>query len=132
MKFKIGDKAEFCKVVLESDIIKFAEITGDFNPVHIDESFATQTRFGARIAHGMMSASFICTVLGMQLPGIGTIHTTQHVEFKKPVYIGDALTVRLEVTEIINEKYLRLSSKVFNQTGDIVIDGYSVVLPPRT
>src|SRR5687768_14337450 len=101
MSFKIGDTAEFSKTISEYDIYQFAGITGDFNPMHVNEEYAKSSRFGKRIAHGMLTSSFICTVLGMKLPGVGTIHISQQLEFKRPVFIGDTVTVILNVTEIL-------------------------------
>ena len=132
MACQIGDKAEFSKTISEFDIYQFAGITGDFNPVHVNEEYAKTTRFEKRIAHGMLVSSFICTALGMKLPGTGTIHINQQLDFKQPVYIGDTITVQLEVLEVVNEKgHLKIRSDIFNQHGEIVITGFSVVKPPK-
>ncbi len=128
--YKVGDRASFSKTISESDIYQFAGITGDFNPMHVDEVYASGTRFGKRIAHGMLTSSFICTVLGMKLPGVGTIHISQSLEFLRPVFIGDTVTVRLEVTELMEKGRLKIRSEVFNQHGEAVIDGYSIVKSP--
>lgn len=134
MSIQPGDTATFSKTVSESDIYQFAGITGDFNPVHVNEVYAAKSRFGKRIAHGMLSSSFICTVLGTQLPGIGTIHTKQYLEFKAPVYIGDTVTVELTVDSLFNEnRYARLDCRIVNQDGKEVVTGYSEVkLPPTS
>lgn len=131
MSFKIGDTASFSKTISESDIYQFAGITGDFNPMHVDEEYAKQSRFGRRIAHGMLTSSFICTVLGMKLPGVGTIHISQQLSFMKPVFIGDTVTVQLEVMEILEKGHLRIQSQIQNQHGEMVVDGYSIVKPPK-
>lgn len=128
-----GDIASFSKTISESDIYQFAGITGDFNPVHVNEVYASESRFGKRIAHGMLTSAFICTVLGTQLPGVGTIHTKQYLEFKAPVFIGDTVTVTLTVQSIFKEgRYARLDCRIINQDGGEVVTGYSEVkLPPK-
>ena len=131
-ELKIGDVAEFSKTVSESDIYLYAGVTGDFNPAHINEDFAKQTFFKTRIAHGMLSAGFISTVIGNKLPGIGTIYVTQNLEFLAPVRIGDTITARVEIVDIVNEKNrVRLKTTCFNQEGTRVLDGEAVVSPPK-
>ena len=133
MNYHLGDKASFSKTISEGDIYQFAGITGDFNPMHVDEEYCRKTRFGKRIAHGMLTSSFICTVLGMKLPGVGTIHISQNLEFKSPVYIGDTITVELEIIEILPEKgFLKIRSNIYNQAAEIVVEGFSVVKPPKS
>lgn len=127
----IGQTAYFSKTIAEYDIYSFAGITGDLNKLHVDEEFAKQSRFGKRIAHGMLTASFICTALGTKLPGEGTIHIKQELEFLKPVFIGDTITVFLEAIEVMpNNKYLKIKSQVYNQYNELVVDGISIVKPP--
>ncbi|MFP8966057.1 MaoC family dehydratase [Pokkaliibacter sp. CJK22405] len=96
----IGMKDELAKTVTETDITLFAGITGDFNPVHINEEFASQTNFGQRIAHGMLAGGFISAVLGTRLPGPGAIYLDQSLSFKAPVHIGDTVVASAEVSEI--------------------------------
>lgn len=128
----LGKKAQFAKTISEFDIYSFAGITGDFNPVHVNEEVAKKSRFGKRIAHGMLSASFICTALGTKLPGEGTIHIKQELEFLRPVFIGDTITVQLEVLEIVGEKkYLKIASQIYNQHNELVVDGFSIVKAPK-
>lgn len=128
----LGQKASFSKTISEFDIYSFAGITGDLNKLHVDEEFARSSRFGKRIAHGMLTASFICTALGTKLPGEGTIHIKQEIEFLKPVFIGDTITVYLEAESILSDKnYLKIKSQIFNQDGELVVDGYSIVKPPK-
>lgn len=130
--FKVGDAAEFGKTISESDIYGFAGLTGDFNPAHVNEQYASQTPFKTRIAHGMFGAGLISAVLGMRLPGPGTIYLSQELKFLKPVRIGDTLTARVEVAEVIAEKRrLKLRTTVANQDGEIVIDGMALVMPPK-
>ncbi len=125
----IGNVASFSKTVSEHDIYTFAGVTGDFNPVHINEEEAKKSIFGRRIAHGMLTGSFISSVLGTRLPGEGTIYLEQNFKFKKPVYIGDTCTATVEVIEIINadKGIYKLDTKIVNQNGELVTDGYAVV-----
>lgn len=132
MIYNIGDSATFSKTISENDIYQFSGITGDFNPMHVDAEFAKKTRFGKRIAQGMLTSSFICTVLGMKLPGVGTIHVSQNLEFKKPVFIGDTVTVEVEVLEILDKGFLKLRTDIFNQDRESVVIGTAVVKPPRS
>jgi 3-hydroxybutyryl-CoA dehydratase len=128
----IGKKATFSKTIAEYDVYSFAGITGDLNKLHVDEEFAKTTRFGKRIAHGMLTSSYICTALGTKLPGEGTIHIKQELEFVRPVFIGDTITVELEVTEILAPKnYLKIQSRIFNQHHELVVDGFSIVKAPK-
>lgn len=130
--FQVGDAAEFGKTIAESDIYGFAGLTGDFNPAHVNEQYASQTPFKTRIAHGMFGAGLISAVLGMQLPGPGTIYLSQELKFLKPVRIGDTVTARVEVVEVMGEKNrLKLRTTCTNQEGDVVIDGYALVMPPK-
>ena len=129
---QIGDSASFTKTVTETDIIMYAGISGDFNPAHINAEAAKDSMFGQRIAHGMLSAGFISNVLGMQLPGPGTIYMGQELKFVKPVYIGDTVTATATVTEKIEEKNrLILETIVTNQKGEAVIKGTATVMPPK-
>jgi 3-hydroxybutyryl-CoA dehydratase len=126
---KIGDKASFSKTISEADIYTFAGVSGDFNPVHINEEFAKNGLFKTRIAHGFLVGSFISTVLGTQLPGPNTIYLAQELKFKAPVKIGETLTAECEVLEKNDEKkILKLKTTVRNQTGAPVIEGTATVM----
>lgn len=126
-----GQSAEFSKTVTESDVILFAGITGDFNPAHIDEVQAARSRFGGRIAHGMLSAGFISACIAMRLPGPGTIYLTQSLKFTRPVKIGDTVTARVEVLEWTESKRrARLGTTCRNQRGEMVIEGEALVMVP--
>lgn len=126
---KIGDSAEISKTISEADIYNFAGICGDFNPLHVDEEFASKTPFKKRIAHGMLGASLISTLLGTTLPGKNTIYMEQNLKFKAPVYIGDTITARIEVLELIQEKNIaKLKTEAYNQNGEIVIDGQATIM----
>ncbi|MFZ5596924.1 MAG: MaoC family dehydratase [Bacillota bacterium] len=128
---KVGDSASFSKTVSETDIYLYAGITGDFNGVHINSQLAAGSIFGERIAHGMLSAGFISTVIGTKLPGEGTIYMSQSLRFTAPVKIGDTVTATVEVLEKKDEKRrLRLSTVCTNQDGRKVIEGEALVQCP--
>ena len=125
---KVGDTASFSKTVTESDIAKFAEVSGDFNPIHVDAEFASQSMFKERIAHGMLVSGLISAVLGTQLPGANAIYLGQTLNFKNPVKIGDTVTATVTVAEKRDDKrILKLDTTVTNQRGDVVIDGGCVM-----
>ena len=126
----VGQKASFSKTVTESDIYLFAGITGDINPAHVNEAYASKTFFKGRIAHGMLSAGFISAVLGMQLPGPGTIYMEQNLRFLSPVRPGDTITATVEVVELDRAKNVALLHTVCtNQDGKQVVDGQAKVKP---
>jgi len=128
-ELQVGQAAEMAKTVTEADIAMFAGVTGDFNPVHVDAVAAAQSRFGERIAHGMLSAGFISAVIAMRLPGPGSIYLSQSLRFTKPVRIGDTVTTRVEVVEVIAPKRrLRLATVCRNQNGETVVEGEAVVM----
>lgn len=132
-ELKVGETAEFTKTVSESDIYLYAGVTGDLNPAHINETYAEKTYFKTRIAHGMLTAGFISAVVGNKLPGSGTVYVKQELSFLAPVRIGDTVTARVEVTEIMDEKKLaKLRTICNNQEGVKVLDGEAVVSPPRS
>ena len=129
MKFNVGDRAEITKTIDEADIQAFAEVTGDHNPIHLDETFAKTTRFGRRIAHGMLSASLISAVLANKLPGEGSIYLGQTLQFVAPVFPGDEVTARVTVKEIREDKpIVKLETVCVNQRGETVIRGEATVL----
>ena len=131
-EMKIGDHASVTKTVSETDVYLFAGITGDLNPAHTNEVAASKTMFKTRIAHGMLGAGFISAVLGMYLPGPGTIYMGQELKFTKSVHIGDTVTATATVEEIILEKNrVILDTTVVNQDGEIVIKGKATVMPPK-
>jgi 3-hydroxybutyryl-CoA dehydratase len=126
---QVGQAAEMAKTVTEADIALFAGVTGDFSPVHVDAVAASQSRFGERIAHGMLSAGFISAVIAMRLPGPGSIYLSQSLRFTKPVRIGDTVTTRVEVVEVMAPKRrLRLATVCRNQNGETVVEGEAVVM----
>ncbi|GBC76602.1 (R)-specific enoyl-CoA hydratase [bacterium HR08] len=130
---RIGASASWSKTITMADIRAFAALTGDENPLHVDEAFAQTTRFGRPIAHGMLVASLISTALSRHLPGPGTIYLSQSLEFVRPVYPGDTVTALVEVTEIRDDKpVVTLITRCVNQHGEEVVRGKAVVLAPGT
>ncbi|MHA2305071.1 MAG: MaoC family dehydratase [Candidatus Hodarchaeales archaeon] len=125
----IGQTAKYARTITETDIERFADVSGDHNPVHMDEEYAKTTIFKGRIAHGLLSASFISTVLASQLPGSGSIYLKQELNFLKPVRIGDNITTKVEVLEKdVEKKRVTLSTICINQESKIVIEGKAVVM----
>lgn len=128
---KVGEKASFSKTITESDIYIFAGISGDFNPMHVNEAYARQTRFKTRIAHGPLSQSLIAPVLGTKLPGLGTVALELFSRFKAPVYIGDTITASAQVSEKLQDKrWVRLKLTWVNQKNELVAEGTALVMPP--
>jgi len=125
---KVGDQASLSKTITEHDILTFAGVSMDFNPVHVDAEYAKNSLFKERIAHGMLSASFISAVLGTTLPGPNTIYLSQELKFTAPVKIGDTVTATVTVTEKRDDKrIIKLKTVVTNQRGEVVVDGNAVV-----
>jgi 3-hydroxybutyryl-CoA dehydratase len=128
-EIQIGDTANFSKTISEFDIYQFAGITGDFNPMHINEEFADKTIFKDRIAHGLLTGSFISTVLGMKLPGPNSIYLSQSFRFIAPVKVGDTIRATVEVIEKQDDKkFIKLKTQVWNQRKEIVVDGEALVM----
>lgn len=129
MKFNIGDSASISKTITDGDIQAFANVTGDHNPIHLDDDYAAKTRFGSRIAHGMLSASLISAVLANELPGAGSIYLSQTLTFVKPVFPGDTVTARVTVTGIRDDKpIITLETICVNQHNEPVLKGEATVL----
>lgn len=129
MKIKVGDSASFGKTLTESDINLYAGLTGDFNSIHINERDAAKGFFGGRIAHGMLPAGLISTVLGTKLPGDGAIYLSQNLNFLRPVMAGDTITAICKVVEILNEEkgIYKFETKCVNQNDQDVITGEAVI-----
>ena len=126
--YVVGDVETFSKTITEADIVLFAGLSGDTYPLHLDAEYAKSTRFGARIAHGMLSASLLSTVNALLLGTPGGIYVEQSIRFRRPVFIGDTLTARSEVAEIFHDKRrLRTACTIVNQHGKTVIDGAAVI-----
>ncbi|NPV27534.1 MAG: MaoC family dehydratase [Firmicutes bacterium] len=130
-EIKIGDKASVTKTISETDVYLFAGITGDFNPAHVNSEYAKATPFNQRIAHGMLSAGLISTVLGTKLPGPGTIYLEQQVSFLAPVFIGDTITAEVEVIAKLEKNRLKLRTTCYNQNEKVVLHGEAIVMPRR-
>ncbi len=127
----VGQSAQMVRTVTEADIVLFAQVSGDNNPVHLDEAFAAQTPFKTRIAHGMLSAAYISAVIGTQLPGPGTIYMQQALRFKRPVKIGDEVTTIATISEIDPVKGRVSIDTVCLVGGKPVIEGEALVMAPR-
>lgn len=128
----IGQSAEFTKTISESDVYLFAGITGDHNPMHVNDIYAKQSKFGERLVHGLLSSSLISTVIGTKLPGNGSIYVEQNLSFKAPVVFGDTVSAKVEVKEVYTDKNrVKLRTYCINQYDEVVIDGYAIIIPPR-
>lgn len=128
----LGEMASLTRTITESDVQQFAELVGDYNPVHVDDTFAKKTRFGRRIAHGMWGVSLISAVLGTRLPGPGTIYLSQTIQFLAPVYSGDTVTAQVTVLKVREDKpIVTLELLCQNQDGEVVLKGEAVVLVER-
>lgn len=131
-QLKVGDAASASRTVTESDVYLFGGIIGDLNPLHIDAVAAEKGAFGKRVAHGMLTASYLSGVLAHQLPGNGTIFLGLQVKFQKPVYFGDTITAKVEVKELRAEKNVVIfACECTNQDGVAVLTGEATVMPPR-
>ena len=128
---EVGQTATFSKLVTEHDIMMFASMSGDRNPVHLDAEYAAGTMFKERIAHGMFSGALISAAVVCELPGPGTIYLGQQMEFKLPVKLGDELTVQLEVLEKLPKFRVRIATRVVNQHDEVVVDGEALIIAPR-
>jgi 3-hydroxybutyryl-CoA dehydratase len=132
MTLKVGDTFTIQKEVTDELIRKFADVSGDYNPIHLDEEFAAKTRFGKRIAHGMLGASFISAVLGYQLSERKVVYLSQNLKFTAPVFIGDTVTAKAVVRDIREDKpIVTIETTCENQNGETVItgEGKIMVLP---
>jgi 3-hydroxybutyryl-CoA dehydratase len=127
----VGQSAEVSTLVTSREIELFAAATGDRNPVHLDEEVAARSQFGGRIAHGMLTAGCVSAAIASKLPGPGSIYLGQTLRFTKPVRIGDTVTVKLEIIEVISAKRrVRLATTCTNQDGETVMDGEATVMVP--
>ena len=124
----VGMAAERTRVVSDELVRAYAELTEDFNPLHVDDEIANKSRFGGRIAHGMLSAGLVSAVLGMDMPGPGALWLTQSIKFTRPVMVGDTLTTRVEVIELMPAKRrARLATTCRNQKGETTLDGEALI-----
>lgn len=131
-KVEVGARASRTKTITDADVRAFAAASGDTNSIHLDDEYAKTTRFGRRIAHGMLTASLISAVLGNDLPGVGTIYLSQTLAFKAPVYLGDTITATVEVTAFRRDKRITtLRTVCTNQEGTVVLEGEATVIAPE-
>ncbi len=131
-ELKVGDSAQFSRTITETDINDFARVTGDFNPLHLDQGYAEKTIFKGRIAHGLLSVGLLSSILGNILPGQGTIYLSHEIKFLSPVRIGDTITAKVEVLELIHENHrAKFSKPCTTQDGKLVVDGIAWGMPPR-
>ena len=130
--FYVGERASLTKTVSDADVATYADLIGDFNPLHVDDDYARKSRFGRRIAHGMLTGGLISAVLGNKLPGAGGIYLSQQIEFLAPVYLGDTITTIVEVTAWRPDKrILTLKTDCYNQDERQVVTGKAVLLVDR-
>lgn len=131
-KITLGQKASYSKTCTEQDIQLFAHISGDVNPIHLDASYAKTTQFGQQIAHGMYTGALVSAALAIELPGPGTIYLGQELKFRAPVFIGDTITVELEVESIREDKAIvGLICTCKKQDGTVVATGKATVIAPK-
>lgn len=126
----IGDVISVNHLVTERDLILFATVSGDVNPVHLDEKFAASTPFKSRIAHGMLSGALISAAIACELPGPGSIYIGQEMSFLRPVRLGDEIRIELEVLEKLPKNHVRVATRVLNQAGKKAVDGVATVMAP--
>jgi 3-hydroxybutyryl-CoA dehydratase len=132
-ELKVGNSAQISNTITETVIHDFAKATGDFNPIHLDQTYAEKTQFKGRIAHGTLSIGYISSVFANLLPGPGSIYLSQEIKFLAPVRIGDVIAARVEVVELIPEKNrVKFKTTCVNQNGEVVVDGTAWIMPPKT
>lgn len=130
-ELEVGMQAQSHKTVSENDITAFAAISGDHNPIHLDEVYAKKTMFKTRIAHGMLTASYISAALGTLLPGPGSIYISQNLRFKAPVRIGDEIVTQIKITAIDTQKARASFETICKVNGHIVLEGEALLMVPR-
>ena len=129
---QIGDQTRKSKTFTEHEVELFSRLSGDANPIHLEDDFAARTIFKKRVVHGSLVNSLFSNILGNELPGVGTIYCKQDSHFLKPVYIGDTVTAEVTISHIDRERNrVYLDTKAYNQNGDQVISGTAMVLPPK-
>ncbi len=131
-QLRVGDSASFQKKITDAEVKLFAQVSGDYNPVHLDEEYAAHTMFKQRIAHGGLISALFSTILGTTLPGEGTIYLEQNSRFVRPVHLNDTITAEVKVETIDKVKgRVTLKTTAFNQLGEPVVVGHALVMPPR-
>ena len=132
MKLKTGDSTTQVHRITESEVLAFAKISGDHNPIHVDEAFARTTPFGARIAHGMFVGSLLSAILAPRLPGPGSIYLSQTFKFLRPAFLGEEISITVTVLEVRPDKpIVRLETKVLNAKGESILEGEAVAKVPN-
>ncbi|MGJ9383125.1 MaoC family dehydratase [Salipaludibacillus sp. CF4.18] len=130
-EINVGDKDTFSKTITETEIIMYAGLTGDFNPIHMDAEYSKKGRFGERVAHGTITLGLIAPIIGMQLPGPGAILLDLNSRFHAPVKIGDTVTAYAEVIEKIDKnQFIKMKFTFKNQLNEIVVSATAIVLAP--
>jgi len=129
-EFAVGQKFTFSEVVDDKLVRGFADVTGDHNPIHVDDEYAKKTKFGQRIAHGGILFGIISKALAMDMPGPGTVYLSQLVNFRFPVFINDTVTLELTIAELLPKNGARISTVIKKQTGQVVMDGEAQVKLP--
>ena len=129
---KIGDKAQFTKQIKEEEVILFAKISGDDNPIHLDEEYANNSIFKQKIAHGFLVGSLISAVIAKDLPGNGTIYLSQNLKFLAPVFLNETITAHIEVLDFPKGSQVLLSTICKNQDQKVVIEGTALVIAPKS
>lgn len=130
LDFVEGQRFRYTQLVDDKLVLGFADLTGDHNPIHVDDAFARKTRFGQRIAHGGILFGMISKVLATDMPGVGTVYLCQSMNFRAPVFIGDMVTLEATISEILPKGVARVDVVIKKQTGDIVMDGVAEVKLP--
>ncbi|MNK76769.1 (R)-specific enoyl-CoA hydratase [compost metagenome] len=130
-EIEIGMKASYSQTITDSDIKAFAGLSGDHNPVHVDSEYAAKSRFGKRIAHGLMSAGFFSAIFGTRVPGPGCVYVSQNLNFLRPVYIDDTVTAEVEVTKVDQEKRRISFDTICRVKGKKVITGSAEIFIPE-
>ena len=131
-QLNVGDSASTKKAFIEKDVLSFAEVSSDYNPVHVDKEYPKETMFKKQIVHGMLVGSLFSAIFGVQMPGLGSIYTKQSLKFIKPVYFGDEIEATVTVKEMmINKNRVIFDCVAKNQNGDVVIVGEATIMPPK-
>lgn len=132
LELNLGDFAESYKRIEDKDVVLFSEVSGDKNPVHLDEEYASTTRFKHRIAHGHLVSSLFSALLGTELPGEGSIYLEQDIRYLKPVYLNDEIRAVVKVVELdTTRNRVKLETNAYNQNNEMVISGMAEIMPPR-
>ena len=128
--YTVGQSCRASQFIDDALVRAFAEVSGDRNPIHLDEAVAATSRFGQRIAHGAILFALISKVFGMDMPGVGTVYLSQTCNFKLPVFLGDTVTLEATITELLPKSIARISTVITKQTGEVVMDGVAEVKLP--